>query len=301
MKQRSTGKPVFEKVIYPDKQSYIAYYQRLAHLEHPWHFHPDMELVLITKGFGKRFVGDNISPFQEGDLVLLGSNLPHVWINDPAFYSDQPGLISESIVIQLDTGYFSPESLTFPELQFMKQLIGLSRFGVSIEGKNNREEIISLMHALPGLNKTDGLSKLFLLLAEISKNDRLTPLAGAGYINSILPTGDRKLRNVYEYVMNHYLQPINLTRVAEVANMNPSAFCRYFRQKTGKTFTVFINNLRAGYAGKLLSDPSMNIAEICYESGFQSISNFNKQFKKHYGVSPGEFRENQGKRISGVI
>jgi AraC-like DNA-binding protein len=282
--------PVFEKVLYPHRQSFRAYVQRSSHLQYPWHFHPDLELVLITKGYGNRFVGDNIGFFNKGDLVFIGSNLPHVWINDKEFYNN-PKLYSESTVIQISKEYFNPETIAFPELQFFKNLYGLCQYGLRISGKNNLEKIIGLMRTLPDIKGVSGLASFFSILEEISLNNRLEPLASQGYINALTVPPDERLNRVFGFVMENYHQQITMDQVAHIARMNKSAFCRYFKAKTAKTFSFFLNELRSGYASKLLVDGDFSISQVCFECGFQSISNFNKQFKIHTNCSPSQFRQ----------
>lgn len=272
-----TAKPVLEKVLYPAEQSYRAYTQTSDYLQHPWHFHPDMELVLITKGYGKRFIGDNIDSFIEWDLVLLGSNLPHVWINDPIFQNNSE-LVSESIVIQFNQDFFNPSQFNFPELKSLKRLFKLCQYGLEILGENNRKKINSMIFSLLEKEGVERLNTIFMLWEEILKNDRLELLASDGYLNKLNIPSEERLGRVFDFVMNNYNQIISMDEVIDVAGMNKSAFCRYFKMKTGKTFSTFLNELRVGYASKLLIDDNLSISQIGFESGFQSISNFNKQF-----------------------
>ncbi len=287
---KKTSIPVFEKVMYPREQSYRAYIERLDYLKHPWHFHPDIELVLITKGYGKRFIGDNIDSFKEGDLIFLGSNLPHVWLNDPVF-KNNPKLVSESVVIQFNQAYFHPEHFDFPELNYLKKLFKELQFGLKISGKNNRDNIISLIYILLSKKGVSRFSTILQLWEEIYKNENLEPLASEGYIDSLHIPKKERLTRVFKYVMENYNQQISMDEVAQVARMNKSAFCRYFKLQTGKTFSMFLNDFRVGYASKLLIDGSLSISQICFESGFQSISNFNKQFKIHTGLAPMQFQQ----------
>lgn len=288
--KKKQATPVFEKVLYPARQSFRAYVQRSSYLQHPWHFHPDLELVLITKGYGSRFVGDNIGFFDEGDLVFLGSNLPHVWINDKAFYTNT-NLYSESVVIQIDKEYFNPGTIIFPELQFLKNLYELCRYGLRISGENNRAKINALIRSLPDKKGISSLTSFFSILEEISLNDRLEPLSSQGYVNTLTVPADERLKRVFNFVMENYQQQIPMEQVAFTARMNKSAFCRYFKSKTGKTFSFFLNELRSGFASKLLVDKNLSISQVCFECGFQSISNFNKQFKIHTNYSPSQFRQ----------
>lgn len=281
-------KPVLERVIYPVQQSFRVYLQSLPYLQSPWHFHSDYELVLITKGYGKRFVGDHVESFSEGDLVWIGSNLPHVWINDQAFYSGNKELISESIVIQIDKEYFEKALSCLPEMKQLEKFLNTSRFGLKIK---TRKDLICDIQRLLNHKGVSGFAYLLLLLDKISHSKTNQKLASQGFIEDFTPPANQRLGRVFEYLMKNYHHQITIDEVAKIAQMNPTSFCRFFKLSTGKTFFNYVNELRVGYASKLLIDGGFSISQICFESGFQSISNFNKQFKNVTEFSPSEFRQ----------
>jgi AraC-like DNA-binding protein len=260
------------------------------YLATPFHFHEMCELVFIEKSFGKRIVGDHVSNFKEGDLVLMGPNLPHVWLNDATFQHPRSKKSVRSIVI-----YFPPDfllNLTDDDsiTSLAEELIMRSQRGLWFYGKTQEliiEKINTLMHE-------KGLKKMlaFLSIVDImSESNEFHYLASIGYKNSYSLKDTHRLNEIYHYLNKNFTRKITLQDAAHKVNMSPSAFCRFFKLRTQKSFSVFINELRVSYARRLLLNNESSITSIAFECGYQNLTNFNKFFKRITGETPSQFKK----------
>ncbi|MEH6680579.1 MAG: AraC family transcriptional regulator [Sediminicola sp.] len=252
-----------------------------------WHYHPELELVAIIKSSGTRFIGDGIAKFQEGEVVLIGENLPHMWVNEDVYFDSEPTLTAESVAIHFKSDFFGPLFLEAPELTLIAQLFMRAERGIKFTSLE--EGLFQKINRLPeeeGFGKTVQFLEILHSLA-LEKNYEL--LSSNGFIKTFNRTENKKLDRIYAYVFKNFGSPIGSKEVALVANMNTSAFSRFFKRMHRKTFTQYLNEIRIGYACKLLLEQKFNISEICFESGFNNISNFNRQFKKIKGMAPKEY------------
>lgn len=260
-----------------------------AFLDKPFHFHPNCELVYIEEGFGKRVIGDNVSNFSENDIVLMGPNMPHIWRNDDTFYKGDKRLRSKAVVI-----YFSPDLLSSllpnEDLDSVRALIKRSLRGIDF-GQGVNENI---MEKLAGLTSKKGLPQLidFLsILSMLAQAREFRYISSEKFINTFNERDTDRINNVYHYLMQHFKEDIELEEVSRIACMAPTAFCRFFKQRTQKTFSRFINELRIGHACELLYHPEKSIAEISSESGYHNMTNFNKFFREITGSTPTVYRK----------
>jgi AraC-like DNA-binding protein len=254
------------------------------------HFHKDYELVLVTESTGKRIVGDHIEDFQDGDLVFLAPYLPHAWINDKKYYHENSNLISKSIVSYFKKSWLENEVLNLPEAASLKKVLENASRGIKLVGKT-RQRISEILRKMP---KSNGLKRSVDILSifyELQNTQEFELLAGINYINDFSQNDAMRINNVYKYVLQNFSGHIRLDDVASIANMSPNAFCRYFKNHTSKNFSQFINEIRIGHACKLLQNKHLSMTEICFQSGFQSITNFNKFFKKTINKSPIKYRQ----------
>ena len=266
-------------------QSFAVKHDRLPHFLKLWHHHQELELVMILQGKGTRFIGDSIEPFGPGDLVLLGDFLPHKWQNDPSYFESR-GLIAEAIIIHFEKSFLANALDQTFELKGLSSMIQASSRGIDFRGKVKKEageRLWKILRTPPGLER---LILLLNLLKVLSEEKDITYIASQGYAQTARET-DIKLKKANDYIMNHFQSDIRLGDVAELLNMNKAAFCRYFKKATEKNFSAYLNEIRIGFACKMLqSGDSKSVAEICYESGFNNLSNFNQRFKKLTGYSP---------------
>jgi len=252
-----------------------------------WHHHPELELVVLIKSIGTRFIGDNIEQFCEGEVVLIGKNLPHMWLNDDKYFETNSIFQAEAIVIHFKEDFAGKDFLKMPEMGPIAKLIEMSSLGIKFSG--DMTWFINQIKKIYELNEFDRTIKFIELLNFLALHNEQRSLSSFGFINSFKKTDKKNLDRVYEYIINNFKDNIRRNDVAEIANMNPSAFSRFFKRVNRKTFTEYLNEVRIGYACKLLIENKINISEICFESGFNNLSNFNRQFKKAMKCSPTDY------------
>jgi AraC-like DNA-binding protein len=256
----------------------------------PYHFHPELELVYVSRGTGTRYIGDHIESFSEGDLVLVGSNLPHLWKNDKIYYEGDPYLRCRAIVIQFREDFMGQHVLELPEMKKIKKMILNSRQGLKIQDKN-KDKMTALMQAMveqPGAEKIISLLSLLNGIAE-SKDTKV--LSSRSFSDDSTQIGLERINKVFAYIFENFSEEISLKKISGIANMSPTAFCRYFKTHTNKTFSSFIIETRIHHSCKLIVNENKTLSEIAFESGFNNLSYFAKLFKKIIGVSPSEYRK----------
>jgi len=254
------------------------------------HFHRDYEIVFVKESAGKRIVGDHVEAFSEGDLVLVGPDLPHAWFNDKEYYDGREKLFARSVVIYLKKNWLEKEVLRLPQTSRLKKLLENAYRGVKFTGASRQiiGQIVSRISEADGLQKS---VDLLSILCRMSESKEYQLLATANYLNNYNEHETARLNQVYEYVMRNFSSEITLESAADVASMTANAFSRYFKKQTQKNFSHFVNEIRVGHACRLLKKKDLNMTQICYESGFQSITNFNKFFRRLTGKSPLEYRK----------
>lgn len=257
----------------------------VPHMYDQWHYHQELEINLILKGSGTRFVGDNIQSFYDDDLVLVGANLPHVWKNDVIYYEGLPNLYADVINIHFLPDFAGKDFFLMPEMQAVNELLERAKRGIRFKG-NCKILIKEKMIAMQTMPDGEKLLSLLQILNLMAHNREVEMLSTAGFSNSYKDSNPEKINRIFDFIINNFHQEISLADVASLAHMNEAAFCRYFKNATKKTFTQFVNETRIGYACKLLIDGNKNVSQICYESGFNNISNFNRQFRRITGKTP---------------
>lgn len=259
------------------------------YLNKPFHFHPNCELVLVEEGFGKRVIGDRVANFHADDLVLMGPNVPHIWMNDEVFYKGNKHLRSRAVVI-----YFSPhllDRLLEPAaLNGLRALVKKADRGLEIVGKT-RENI---RKRLLTIHEKEGLPQLidFLgILDMLSQTKEIRFFSARGFVNTYTEQDVSRINSIYQFLMQNFKHNIQLNEVAAIAHMAPTAFCRFFKLRTNKTFSYFLNELRIKHACDLLLNTDKTVAQISCESGYHNMTNFNKFFKEITALTPSGYRE----------
>ncbi|MBS1751423.1 MAG: AraC family transcriptional regulator [Bacteroidetes bacterium] len=271
-------------------KSFIVFRERGNFFPVPWHFHPEYELVLVTKSTGRRMVGDHIGYFNEGDLVLMGPMLPHVWVNDCEYLNGSNKYAADAIVVQFLEDFLGEKFLQIPEIEGLKKILKLSSNGLEIKG-NTRKQINELMKQMPNASGLQRLSLLFTIFDLIANTKEYTLLASPAFVNSTSLHASDRFNNITEYIMRNFDREISLNEVAAIANMATTTFCNFFKEHYRVTFMEYVSEIRIGHTCKLLSDPTKNIVEAAYESGFNNLANFNRQFKKLKNMTPTEYRK----------
>ncbi|SNC76145.1 AraC-type DNA-binding protein [Hymenobacter gelipurpurascens] len=252
-----------------------------------WHYHPEYELVYLPRGSGRRHIGQHISRFEEGELVLIGPDLPHLTFS----YGQPAGIPFEEIVVQLRSDFLGENFWQHPELADIRQLLARAHEGLSFGGETRAAvgaELRRLLHEPPFMRLLT-LLRVMQTLAQAPASDCLSLHAGHAGLGR-QGKEQQRLSRVYQFLEQHYQRAsLSVQEVAEVANLSVPAFCRYFRQMTRLTLTDFLQEYRVGHACRLLLE-DIPVTEVCYSSGFSNVSHFNKTFRRHTGQSPTEYR-----------
>lgn len=256
----------------------------------PFHSHPEFELVYILESHGKRIVGNSVESFEPGDMVLLGDDIPHVWLNDEIFYKGINSLKAKSIVVYFSKELFGTSFYELPEAQEVKKFLSQAIRGVCITGQTNLLISKKLKKLLQkkGFEVIMGLLEILFLL---SKSKDLRFINEDSYVSVIEGNKNDRLAAVFQYVKSNYKEEISLDEISKIANLTPTSFCRMFKAKTKKPFVEYLNEIRVANACKYLIETDLGISEIAYECGYKTASNFNKLFKKLTGTTPKEYRK----------
>jgi AraC-like DNA-binding protein/quercetin dioxygenase-like cupin family protein len=274
-------KALFEQIAIEEGHSFLVRRFSFEYFNAPLHYHPEYELTYILNGYGKRFVGDSVEDFESGDLVLVGSNLPHFWRSDSDFY-EQKGLISEAIVIQFSVEFVERIIKNLPELQNIYGLLKKSEVGLKF---SHNDLIVSQLEEL-ALSKN--IIQLLLILNDLSQN----PYQNLS-IENIKPdeAENERMKRILEFTLEHFTEEISIQQIAAIAHLTVPSFCRYFKHRTRKTYIDYLNELRVSHARKLLINSELSISQVGFESGFQNLSHFHRVFKKTVDSTPLAYRQ----------
>lgn len=265
---------------------YLGKYQN-KWFERTWHYHSEFELLYVTKGHGKRVIGNIRADFKEGDLVLLGGSIPHAWYSDPSFFEEDNDQICESIYIQFDRAIFGTRFANLPEMRPIQSLLDEAKYGLVIEDEN--PEITKRLINLENCSNLERILE-FIKILELFKNTKHKRLLSKAYLSDSFITKSERIKKVHEYVMKYYMTDISLDGAAKMLEMNTSAFCRFFKSKTKKTFSQYVRDIRIDSAQQLLINTELASNQIGFECGFSSIAYFNQSFKSVCHMSPLEYR-----------
>jgi AraC-like DNA-binding protein len=274
------------QALHYDDQAYPYFYN-------PWHYHPELELTLIVSGHGQRIVGDHMEPFKEGDLVLVGSQLPHLWKCDASFYKASSGKMARAIVVKFLPDFLGASIWKLKEFSAISKMVETkAKYGMQLEG-DLKKSVMHFMLEMSQQDQTERILQTIQILHTLSQSQEYKLLASPAYLLKQQPLKEKdsaKIDQVIAYLMSHYQQEISLEDVARHIHMNKNAFCRFFRRKTGKTMVQFLLEIRVGMACQKLQDSNDTIDFISHFVGFHNISNFNRSFKSIVGETPSRYR-----------
>ena len=255
-----------------------------------WHYHPEVELVYINSGVGKRQVGTHLSNYTEGDLVLIGSYLPHTGFTK-GFNDGQ-----KEVVIQFNQDIFNNAFNGIEELKSINHLLELSKKGIVFSGAI-KDDVGIRMEGIKYETQLDGLLTFIKILYDLSiyKEKQILNAEGYAFISS--PMENKRLKIIFNYIRDNFMDQIPLDDIAAIVYMTPQSFCRFFKISTNKTFTNFLNEYRINHATKLLSETDQDIKSICFKSGFNNLSNFFRNFKRITNQTPNSYRDQIFKNI----
>lgn len=259
-------------------------------LDSSWHYHPQLELLYISQSTGIRFVGDSVSQFSAGDLVLVGSYLPHLWRNDPSYYTENEEVKVKTIVIKFLTDFIGEGTFNNPVFAGINNLFEQANFGLSFGGKVSQSlhhDLINLVDMEPA----EQAIKLFDILYQLSVTEDKVVLSSTD-MRQYSQEKPHRIDQVLKFISDNYSDDISLKDISDVACMTTNSLCRYFKKITNKSFIDFLNEIRIRNAARLLAqDTNLNISEVCYIVGYKSITNFNHQFKIIMGTNPKNYRD----------
>jgi AraC-like DNA-binding protein len=281
-------KPIFQKLAPSASHSII--YKGSPHFIIPWHFHPEIEILYVLKSSGKCYIGDSINNFAEGDICIIGENVPHWWKGNNSPSGTRETLNPKALVIQFNKEIFDSNVFSLPEMSNVIKLLHRSRRGMMFSGKS-RKKLGCQVEKIFRLSGVKKITELMLLLDRMASSDEYKYLSSVGYSDIVNTFEFYRFNKVHEFIINNYTREIKLEEAANAANMCTTSFCRYFKKHTGKTFFSFLNEFRIGHACKLLQEENMTVSRACIQSGFNNLSHFNKQFRKIINHTPSEYQK----------
>ena len=284
-------KPAFEKISPSFGSSVLVkrHDEKRKNKNAFWHFHPEIELVYVNKGKGKRHIGTHLSYFNNSQLLLLGSYLPHNG------FTDRLTAKGSETIVQFKPDFLGKTFFNIPEMSTVNALFERAKKGILF--KPETKKVVGLkIEGLVDLEGLERITKLLEILNELALAEDYTLLNADGFAFETEPQDSAKIDIIFKHVNSNFQQHITLEEIADKVSMTVPAFCRYFKKATGKTFTKLVNEYRVVHATKLLSESQKSITDICYECGFNNFSHFNKLFKEFTGKNASKYRSEM-KRI----
>ena len=283
-------KTALHKSSIPEDKIFVVRELQEKHFDPTWHSHSEYQLFFVEEGTGTRFIGDSIKLFKPGELVFTGPHLPHLWRSEEAYFDRNNELQTKGIVIYLNEHFLGEQILNKEEFVLLKKLFANSLRGLEFYGKK-KEHVVQLMRELihlKGIESFIHLLKILTLLAGSKEHDYISPFS---YENPLKKSETDRMNLVYEYIFKNYRTKVTLDDVASLLHMTPTSFSRYFSMINNKPFSKFLAEIRIKHACKMLIETADSVANICYESGFNTLSNFNSQFKEVMSKTPFEYKK----------
>ena len=283
-------KTALHKSLIPDSRLFVAKHLEEKHFDPSWHAHPEYQLFVVLQGTGTRFIGDSIKSFKAGELILTGPHLPHLWRSDEVYFHNKSKRYTEGIVIYFPEIFFSDAWSGKEEVASIKKLLQKSTRGLEFYGAT-KTEVIPLMSGLPSATGFESLLQLFKILLLLSTCKEYHFISHAVYVDPFKEVETDRMNKVYAYVLKNYKGNVLLHDAANIVCMTPTSFSRYFTRKNNKTFSRFVSEIRIKHACKLLTETDKTVAQVSLQCGFNTLSNFNKQFKEIMLKKPYEYKK----------
>jgi len=276
-------KPLIEQLPLSNDTSFVAETHRTPNFEVPWHQHIEVEMILFKEGAGLSFIGNYVGEFEPGDIFFLGAYLPHT-------FQKSGDIITSAVVVHFREDFWGKEFLQLPESKGIEQLLTTSLQGLKVTGKSKEQ----LNPLIASLEKERGFKRIITLcecLDILSGKEEFITLS-TQEVKEVNTKNRERIDRIFQYTMENFREPIQLSAIAGIADMSVPAFCNYFKKSTRKKYIDFLNEVRIGYACKLLTDNTQTTVEgACYDSGFNTLANFNKQFLKVKKMTPSKYRK----------
>lgn len=280
--------PAYRLITPQANRSYVFKWEQFD-LSTRWHYHPELELIYFIKGQTDAVIGDGFQHFEEGDLVILGPSFPHVLQENPEYVKTRPDESPFGLILQFTEEFLGPEFILKPELSPIRNLFRKARRGV-LFSKTVVEKVSGIllsMHEMAESRKLIALLDVLIILGESYEYEYMTP---EDYVYDHSQDEERMCA-INQYVYKNFKERISIADIAAVANMTETSFCRYFKTRTLKSFTRYVNEIRIAYASRLLNHPRYSVTDVCFESGFNNLSFFTRQFKTIMKQSPQQYQK----------
>jgi AraC-like DNA-binding protein len=279
-------KAQFFHIIKTGEESFLVQEDKLPSFYGVVHYHPEIQITLIKQGSGIRLVGDQVLPFGPGTMMIIGENVPHVFKNVPS----EDGRLVEAISLYFNREAFGPKFFSIPEMQSVSRLLDLSKGGLDV-GEPTRTQVETKLNRI---RHADGFDRLIILL------EILRSFAKSASLKELNPNrrdyyqdrrDSERLNQVFNYVFSNFDRPIQVKEMADMTHFSVNGFCRYFKNKTRRTFVTFLNEVRISKAMEQLRSKDWPVSRVAVESGFGNLAYFNRQFKAIHGMTPTEYRK----------
>ncbi len=283
-------KTVLHKSGIPPSQLFVIRRLKEKHFDASWHAHSEYQIFVVLEGTGTRFIGDSIKSFGRGELVMTGPHLPHVWRSDEFYFQRTNTAQVSGIVIYFNENFLGNRTVEKEEMLALKKLFKKSARGLEFYG-GKRSTVIRLMEELTELSGISGVIHLLKILEILAGSKDYQYISSLAYDEAFDQLETDRLNKVYEYAFKNFRKKIVLNEVAQLLHITPTSFSRYFTTKNNKPYSRFISEIRIKHACKMLTETNETITQICYECGFNTLSNFNKQFKEIMQKKPTQYKK----------
>lgn len=283
-------KPHFHKVPITLQSSFSIRHDVKPDFGNIWHYHPELELHYVIKGNGVRFIGDNISNFEPDEMVLLGENLPHTWRCKDEYFQNNPELNTEAMVMHFLPDCLGKHLMNLPEAYLLPKLLEKAKVGMKIHGKA-KEKLVLLMRAAIDATNLDRIIMLLSILKTLAETDEYQTIVTSK--NTFYQSNESetlRINKICNYTLSNYKNDITLDEVASLSNLSVTSFCRYFKLMTKKKFYDFLIEIRVSHACRFLIENKLPTEVICFDCGFNNVSNFYRHFKKVTGMTPLDYK-----------
>lgn len=282
-------KPHFHKVPITLQSSFSIRHDIKPDFGNIWHYHPELELHYNIKGEGVKFIGDHISNFVADEMVLLGENLPHTWRCKEEYFQNNPALNVEAMVIHFLPECLGKHLLTLPEAYLLPKLFEKAKSGMIIHGQT-KVELAKLMEKSLHANNLERIIILLTILKTLAETDEYDLITSKNTFYQSNESETLRINKIYNYTLTNYKKDITLEEVASLSNLSITSFCRYFKLMTKKTYYDFLIEIRVSHACRFLIENKLPTEMICYNCGFNNVSNFYRHFKKVTGLTPLDYK-----------
>jgi AraC-like DNA-binding protein len=283
-------KAALHKSAIPQDRIFVVRHLEEKYFDPQWHAHSEYQLFVVLKGTGTRFIGDSIEAFGPGELIMTGPHLPHLWRSDDIYFDRSSKIQTEGIVVYFNENFLGEQFLEKEEAVMLRKLLARSRRGLEFDG-NEKHQLVNMMKELSRMKGMESIIHLLKILEILAHTKSYHYLSSKTYEEEFNQNETDRLNIVYEYVMKNFRQKMQLDELAKLLHMTPTSFSRYFSKKNNTPFSKFVSELRIRHACKLLTETELPVEQICYECGFNTVSNFNRQFLEVMHKKPTQYKK----------